>query len=844
MQCLDNVDYDELKHLIKERTSAAKSSPVSIPGQEDDGERWSSLEDELFVYLYDQHERVNLFTKSKFGELERRINYLNKQLMQLKQQAEKTSQSRVPVQQTRRFQKLVEGTQDLGEEVQSLSRYANTQRIAFKKILKKYQKWTGSSKLSMRMNNEVFNRPTSFLRPDFTPLLDQLSDMQSSLRRISEHGVSKQISTSTSDENISDDTVRAPRSAAYLIGEAFRNGTGVEIDIALATVPLGAKGGRASYWIHPDNLDEVRVLLLRHLKEYSSSRYGSISRTNSRSSLGSRHGSISSEPSNTLVEPTNTVLFDELDAFLKDQNSTTLNYAEETPGSSASRVMMQTNWTKDSDYAFVATSDDISTHHEGSSLAPRVHDFKIHRIRRKDVDKILPTSATSSSVKGQLAGIREWIQQHSNIKPLANVSTLRSRFGRSSNDTVPSIWATLDQSIIMSSVSRSSLLGDDDSKQTRSDFPHAVLEIRWEQDRAPELVNTLNASYLAERVRGFSLQTHAIYTICCQQEATRPLWMSIIGKDIRKVPPKQGRSLLKRNLGSSGESSKATSISAPSTDSPTSAGLLSHALQSSATSAPNSAVESPVTSPMESKKRRKKLPALDISRNHQHSTPRYWNEFDDGSEVGDDDVYTIFVDPNAPSGFPGAETASKVAIAVRNAATASTRKLGLWLWPAPKEADPSEEPLLFGQTSHSSYSYDIEDSSDSDLISPLTPPRSHWPRTRSGRKPTPSTVQDRRQQSRELGFLRTYIGCFSVAYVLLVLSAILHATARRKATFEADIGIVVGVVASLFLGVVGLSMNLMRRDRISWFHRMAVLLAFTVNCVAGGILLAIMADAI
>lgn len=71
--CIDNVDYDEIKSLIKAKTSANNAVPVSIPGQNAEPESWKQFEDEIFELLQDQHRRVSLFARSKYGEMERRL---------------------------------------------------------------------------------------------------------------------------------------------------------------------------------------------------------------------------------------------------------------------------------------------------------------------------------------------------------------------------------------------------------------------------------------------------------------------------------------------------------------------------------------------------------------------------------------------------------------------------------------------------------------------------------------------------------------------------------------------------------------------------------------------------
>jgi SPX domain protein involved in polyphosphate accumulation len=77
----DNIDYDYLKDLIKQNTTPGNGKAVSIPGQGATTER--AFSDTFFKVLKAQHDRINLFIKSKSGEVERRLDYIGKQLHQL-----------------------------------------------------------------------------------------------------------------------------------------------------------------------------------------------------------------------------------------------------------------------------------------------------------------------------------------------------------------------------------------------------------------------------------------------------------------------------------------------------------------------------------------------------------------------------------------------------------------------------------------------------------------------------------------------------------------------------------------------------------------------------------------
>src|SRR5271170_2302886 len=82
-----NVDYNGLKALIKARTYNPPTEPVSIPGQGLSGDKWHSLEEELFPVLREQYEKPETFIGSKCGEIERRLADLEKRVQGLRRSA-------------------------------------------------------------------------------------------------------------------------------------------------------------------------------------------------------------------------------------------------------------------------------------------------------------------------------------------------------------------------------------------------------------------------------------------------------------------------------------------------------------------------------------------------------------------------------------------------------------------------------------------------------------------------------------------------------------------------------------------------------------------------------------
>jgi hypothetical protein len=71
---LDNIDYNEIKHLIKVRTTKDQAQSITVPGHENEARALQDFEDELYNELRQQHQRIDLFVQSKSGEIARRLS--------------------------------------------------------------------------------------------------------------------------------------------------------------------------------------------------------------------------------------------------------------------------------------------------------------------------------------------------------------------------------------------------------------------------------------------------------------------------------------------------------------------------------------------------------------------------------------------------------------------------------------------------------------------------------------------------------------------------------------------------------------------------------------------------
>ena len=67
----DNIDYDEIKLLIKDHTTPGKGKAVSVPGQGNVAEY--DFEKRLFGIFLRENDNISLFVKTKVLEIEQSL---------------------------------------------------------------------------------------------------------------------------------------------------------------------------------------------------------------------------------------------------------------------------------------------------------------------------------------------------------------------------------------------------------------------------------------------------------------------------------------------------------------------------------------------------------------------------------------------------------------------------------------------------------------------------------------------------------------------------------------------------------------------------------------------------
>ena len=255
--------------------------------------------------------------------------------------------------------------------------------------------------------------------------------------------------------------------------------------------------------------------------------------------------------------------------------------------------------------------------------------------------------------------------------------------------------------------------------------------------------------------------------------------------------------------------------------------------ESSATS-PQETLATPPLDALKKKKRRrsnrKQMLQKQLREPGQARYERYWNEFDDGSEGSQDEVYTIFVDPDASYSIPGVAAVSRLVGSLSSTIKAVEEKALYWLRPSRKTRHGEQRPLIRGECSPSTADSDQSDQETCNRVVKRSPSRRY--------STFPPLSQPPAVRAREALLLRSCLASFAASFILLVVAAILVTTGRRKAAGEVDIGVIIGVVASLVFAVMGVGSMVRRKDDVGWVHRLVVALTFVCVVFASGILLA------
>jgi hypothetical protein len=196
--------------------------------------------------------------------------------------------------------------------------------------------------------------------------------------------------------------------------------------------------------------------------------------------------------------------------------------------------------------------------------------------------------------------------------------------------------------------------------------------------------------------------------------------------------------------------------------------------------------------------------------------------------------YTIYVDPNAESTFPGFKTLVHALSWLISGVKTPIEKATSWMSPQSNAAE--RRPLM--QDRHGGYlgtenslaseeAYFDDDASSGDF------PDGYVARYAN----LPSVEDQWLSHYREKLFIGATIGSLTAALLLVFVAGLLVTTGRHRLRAQVDAGVIVGIVSSLFFAMLGFTMMVYRWARVGLLYKICVTTSFITTCILSGVLL-------
>ncbi|KAK5997858.1 Vacuolar transporter chaperone 3 complex subunit 3 [Cladobotryum mycophilum] len=502
------VDYGKLKALLRED----KSDDDTVAWTEEDENRFC---DEIFNV---QLEKVAKFQQERFDALKQRVDTAFDKLKELAPPIESEAENNnnnngkgkavaLPEENTPQLKDLETELDGITNEVKELKKYSNINYTSFLKIVKKHDRKRGDRyKVRPMMQLSLAQRPFNS-EQGYSPLLTKLSIMYFAIRQQLEEGDQVPLDLETPGE-----THNGERYTAH------------------------------KFWVHPDNLLEVKTLILRRLpalvyseqsaKELDGSDSPSITsiyfdnnkfevysekveRQSEVSSLRLRwHGQLNSKPEIFLEQKIADASgkSEEHKFAIKDKYVMPFLNGEYSMEKTLQKMDRQ-GQTPEQVEAFKATVTKVQEFQQKKKLTPVLRANYSRTAFQKPAD-----DRVRISIDTDLAFIRE--------------DTLDK--GRPCRD--PSEWHRLE-------IDNSNMKYPfpNINKSEVSKFPYAVLEIKLKEDgnrKRPTWVEDLMASHLVHPTPRFSKFVHGVASLFDDYVNSLPFWLSDLETDIRKDPQK------------------------------------------------------------------------------------------------------------------------------------------------------------------------------------------------------------------------------------------------------------------------------------------------------------------
>ncbi|KAI1335656.1 SPX-domain-containing protein [Xylariaceae sp. FL0016] len=222
------IDYDGLKADLKNATGPPvdETGPSNQPNNKkskDQKSRWTEDDEGRFISkLYAELEKVYTKTRVKQSEIQRRIAVSDREVKEVVAKVtERGLEEQGPSEEE--FILLEEDLSDIIADVHDLAKYVQLNYTGFYKIIKKHDKTTN---WHLRPSFDTALKKKPFYNEDFDAEVVKLSNMYNNVRTRG-------------------NPVKGDSAAGGAQGSFVRNTT--------------------KYWVHPDNVTELKLIILKHL---------------------------------------------------------------------------------------------------------------------------------------------------------------------------------------------------------------------------------------------------------------------------------------------------------------------------------------------------------------------------------------------------------------------------------------------------------------------------------------------------------------------------------------------------------------------------------------------------
>ncbi|KAH7117636.1 VTC domain-containing protein [Dendryphion nanum] len=506
------IDYDKLKKLLKE-------SDANAP-DDDDEDQWTAEDETAFVdeIMNVQLQKVHKFQSEQSQRLRDRVTACEKKLEPLavgikseqkekNGDASKETQSEqkqdVSPEEREKLLKEVLGELDhITKEVNELEKFSRINYTAFFKATKKHDRKRGQSyRLRPFLETRLAAHPLN--TEDHSPLLFRLSAMYSFVRQ----------------------SLDGKKQEALSFAESFSGGEGFTSQ---------------KFWVHPDNILEVKTVILRRLPVLVyNPQTSKIAEGNQR-------------------DPTLTSIY-----FDNPKFSLYTDKVNHTPDAGSLRLRWYGQLAEKPDILFekkVIKEGDASEEQRFPIKEKYIEQFIEGKYKmEKSIQKMEYQKKDQSQIaefKKAVDDIQAFIKEQE-LQPVLRANYTRTAFQIPGDDRVRISLDTNLALIREDSLDQDRPCRDPDDWHRRdidsaqmeypfkgvrkgeiNRFPYALLEIKTKGLKRYEWIEDLTNSHLVKETPRFSKFVHGVASLLEDNVNTFPFWLSEIDTDIRREPQK------------------------------------------------------------------------------------------------------------------------------------------------------------------------------------------------------------------------------------------------------------------------------------------------------------------